>query len=148
MSQEIILSAEEYQAYNELSRKIIGAAMEVHKELGAGLLESAYEFCLKAELERQGLKADTQIDLPLFYKGAPTGKYYRIDMLVENKIIVELKAVEKILPIHEVQLVSYLKLANKALGLLINFNVPILKEGVKRKINAKTEYTGLKTVRE
>ena len=127
---------------------MIGAAIEVHRELGAGLLESAYEFCLKAELERQGLDVETQVDLPLFYKGEPTGKFYRIYMIVENKIIVELKAVENLLPIHEVQLVTYLKLTNKAIGLLINFNVPVLKDGVKRKINAKREYTGIKSIKE
>ena len=148
MSSEITLTAEEYGLYNALSRQVIGAAIEVHKELGAGLLESAYEFCLKTELERRGLKVETQVDLPLFYKGELTGKYYRIDMLVDDKIVVELKAVEKFLPIHEVQLVTYLKLTNKALGLLINFNVPVLKDGIKRKINARTEYTGIKPVRE
>ncbi|MBQ8948318.1 MAG: GxxExxY protein [Prevotella sp.] len=148
MNGEIVLSTEEFNLYNALSRQVIGAAIEVHRELGAGLLESAYEFCLKAELERQGLDVETQVDLPLFYKGEPTGKFYRIDMIVENKIIVELKAVENLLPIHEVQLVTYLKLTNKAIGLLINFNVPVLKDGVKRKINAKREYTGIKSIKE
>ena len=88
MSSEITLTAEEYGLYNALSRQVIGAAIEVHKELGAGLLESAYEFCLKTELERRGLKVETQVDLPLFYKGELTGKYYRIDMLVDDKIVV------------------------------------------------------------
>lgn len=148
MNGEIVLSTEEFNLYNALSRQVIGAAIEVHRELGAGLLESAYEFCLKAELERQGLDVETQVDLPLFYKGEPTGKFYRIYMIVENKIIVELKAVENLLPIHEVQLVTYLKLTNKAIGLLINFNVPVLKDGVKRKINAKREYTGIKSIKE
>ena len=148
MNSEIILTTEEFNLYNALSRQVIGAAIEVHKELGAGLLESAYEFCLKTELERQGLEVETQVDLPLFYKGEPTGKSYRIDMLVENKIVIELKSVEKLLPIHEVQLVTYLKLTNNAIGLLINFNVPVLKDGVKRKINAKREYTGIKPMRD
>ena len=148
MNSEIILTTEEFNLYNALSRQVIGAAIEVHKELGAGLLESAYEFCLKTELERQGLEVETQVDLPLFYKGEPTGKSYRIDMLVENKIVIELKSVEKLLPVHEVQLVTYLKLTNKAIGLLINFNVPVLKDGVKRKINAKREYTGIKPMRD
>jgi GxxExxY protein len=147
MNSENILTTEEFSLYNDLSRQVIGAAIEVHRELGAGLIESAYEFCLKAELERRGLKAETQVDLPLFYKGEPTGKFYRIDLLVENRIVVELKAVEKLLPIHEVQLVTYLKLTNKAIGLLINFNVPILKDGIKRKINARIEYTGIKPLR-
>ena len=147
MDECAFLTVAEYEEYNALSKKVIGAAMEVHKELGAGLLESAYEYCLKTELERQGLQVKTQVDLPLYYKGYETGKSYRIDMLVEDKIIVELKAVDSILPIHEVQLVTYLKLTNMALGLLINFNVPVLKEGIKRKINAKVEYNGIKPVR-
>ena len=127
MDECAFLTVAEYEEYNALSKKVIGAAMEVHKELGAGLLESAYEYCLKEELERQGLQVKTQVDLPLYYKGYETGKSYRIDMLVEDKIIVELKAVDSILPIHEVKLVTYLKLTNMALGLLINFNVPVLK---------------------
>ena len=147
MDECAFLTVAEYEEYNALSKKVIGAAMEVHKELGAGLLESAYEYCLKEEQERQGLQVKTQVDLPLYYKGYETGKSYRIDMLVEDKIIVELKAVDSILPIHEVQLVTYLKLTNMALGLLINFNVPVLKEGIKRKINAKVEYNGIKPVR-
>ena len=85
--------------------------------------------------------------MPLYYKNIPTGKFYKIDILVNDKIIVELKAVENILPIHEVQLVTYLKLTGKALGLLINFNVPVLKNGIKRKINARIEYTGTKPIR-
>ena len=91
---------------------------------------------------------DERLDLPLYYKGIPTGKFYRIDMLVEDKVIIELKAVEALLPIHEVQLVTYLKLTNKSIGLLINFNVPVLKDGIKRKINAHLEYTGIKPIRE
>lgn len=142
------LSKEDFNELNALTKKIIGAAIEVHKEIGPGLLESAYEFCLKAELEKQGLSVKTQIDLPLYYKGIPTGKFYRIDMLVEDKVIIELKAVEALLPIHEVQLVTYLKLTNKSIGLLINFNVPVLKDGIKRKINAHLEYTGIKPIRE
>ena len=148
MEETITLNKAEFDDYNALSRQVIGAAIEVHKYLGAGLLESAYEYCLKTELESQGLKVETQVDLPLYYKGVTTGKYYRIDMLVDDKIIVELKAVDNLLPIHEVQLVTYLKLTGKAIGLLINFNVPVLKEGVKRKINARIEYNGIKTIRE
>ena len=148
MEETITLSKAEYNNYNALSRQVIGAAIEVHKYLGAGLLESAYEYCLKAELESQGLNVQTQVDLPLYYKGKPTGKFYRIDMLVDDKIIVELKAVENLLPIHEVQLVTYLKLTRKAIGLLINFNVPVLKDGIKRKINAHTAYAGIIPIRE
>ena len=146
MRESIVLTDEEYRNYNKLSRQIIGAAIEVHQELGAGLLESAYEYCLKTELEKRGYNVQTQIDIPLYYKGTPTDKTYRLDMLVENKIIVEIKAVDTLLPIHEVQLVTYLKLTRKALGLLINFNVPVLKDGIKRKINAVTEYNGIKPI--
>lgn len=148
MDKTPILSKAEFDDYNALSKQIIGAAIEVHKNLGAGLLESAYEYCLKTELEMQGHKVETQVDLPLYYKNIPTGKYYKIDLLVDDKVIVELKAVESILPIHEVQLVTYLKLTGKALGLLINFNVAVLKDGIKRKINARTEYSGIKPIRE
>ena len=123
------------QEYNILSGKIINAAIEVHKELGPGLLESVYEYCLVEELKRRGLICVTQVRLPIVYKGVQLEKEFIIDILVEDKIIIELKSVEIILPVHEVQLVTYLKLANKKLGLLINFNVPILHEGIRRRIN-------------
>ncbi|MBQ3826846.1 MAG: GxxExxY protein [Prevotella sp.] len=148
MEQKNHLTSSELEQYNNITRKIIGAAIEVHKELGAGLLESAYEYCLRSELVNQGLKVDTQIDLPLYYKGVPTGKFYRIDMMVEDKIIVELKAIDAILPIHEVQLVTYLRLTQKVVGLIINFNVAVLKDGIKRKINAVIDYDGIKSIRE
>lgn len=121
--------------YNALSNEIIGAAIEVHRELGPGLLESVYEACLTAELQDRGLHVENQILLPVYYKGHKLDKEFRIDLLVEDKIIVELKAVEELKDIHEVQLVTYLKLAEKKLGLLINFNVPLLVQGIKRKIN-------------
>ena len=121
--------------YNILSSKIINAAIDVHKELGPGLLESVYEFCLVEELKSRGLKCETQVRLPIIYKGKQLDKEFIIDILVENIIIIELKSVEIILPVHEVQLVTYLKLANKKLGLLINFNVPVLHEGIRRRIN-------------
>ena len=139
---------EEYKHLLSLSNTIIGAAIEVHKELGPGLLESVYEDCLKVELESRGLKAETQIDLPLIYKGQETGKYYRIDMLVEDVFIVELKAVEAMKPLHEVQLMTYMKLSNVKMGLLINFNVPKLRDGIKRKLNGYLEYKGIKPIRE
>ena len=139
---------EEYKHLLSLSNTIIGAAIEVHKELGPGLLESVYEDCLKVELESRGLKAETQIDLPLIYKGQETGKYYRIDMLVEDVFIVELKAVEALKPLHEVQLMTYMKLSNVKMGLLINFNVPKLRDGIKRKLNGYLEYKGIKPIRE
>ncbi len=121
--------------YNDLSEAIIGAAIEVHKELGPGLIESVYESCLISELQERGISVKSQIDLPLFYKGKQIEKNFRIDLLVEDEIIVELKAVDELSKIHEVQLVTYLKLANKKLGLLINFNVPMLVKGIRRKIN-------------
>ncbi len=119
---------------NSISDKIIGAAIEVHKELGPGLLESVYEVCLYQELKKQGVSVDCQVDLPIIYKGEITNKTYRIDMLVENCVIVELKSVDTINPIHEAQLLTYMKLLNINLGLLINFNVDILKKGIKRRI--------------
>jgi len=121
--------------YNNISKKIINAAIEVHKELGPGLLESVYEYCLLNELENNGLRAERQVQLPIFYKGCKLDKDFVIDILVENKIILELKSVEIVLPIHEFQLLTYLKLSGKKLGLLINFNVPLLKDGIRRKIN-------------
>ena len=118
-----------------LTGKIIGAAIEVHRTLGPGLLESAYEACLMHELRKIGLLVNAQVVLPILYDGLKIDAGYRIDLLVENSVIVELKAVEKLLPIHEAQLLSYLKLNNKTLGLLINFNVVHLKEGIKRMAN-------------
>lgn len=119
---------------NAISEKIIGAAIAVHQEFGPGLLESVYEICLVQEMEDRGLKVANQVDLPLYYKGRLTDKKFRIDLLVEDEVVVELKAVEAILPIHEAQLLTYLKLTNKKLGLLINFNVPLLKQGILRRI--------------
>ncbi len=123
------------QEYNTLSGKIINAAIDVHKELGPGLLESVYEYCLVEEFKRRNLKCETQVRLPIIYKGEKLEKEFIIDILVESMIIIELKSVEILLPVHEVQLVTYLKLANKKLGLLINFNVPVLHEGIRRRIN-------------
>ena len=138
---------EEYRRLNQLSNTIIGAAIEVHRELGPGLLESVYEECLKIELESLGLKVRSQVDLPLIYKGVQVDKDFRIDLLVNEEFIIELKAVEILKPLHEVQLVTYMKLADVHMGLLINFNVPVLKDGIKRKINGKIEYLGTKSIR-
>jgi GxxExxY protein len=113
---------------------IIGAAIEVHRHLGPGLLESAYEQCLCHELHLRGLSFRCQVDLPLSYKGIKLDCGYRIDLIVEDEIVVELKAVEKILPIHEAQLLTYMKLAAKPVGLLINFNVPLLTQGIVRRV--------------
>ena len=119
---------------NSISEKIIGAAIAVHKELGPGLLETVYEICLLKEMEQRGIEVSRQVDLPLYYKGQETGKNFRIDILVENEVIVELKSVEEISPLHEAQLLTYLKLTQKKLGLLINFNVPLLKHGIVRRV--------------
>ena len=120
---------------NELSSKIIGAAIEVHKALGPGLLESAYEECLCYELSLQGLRFERQRPLPITYKGKQLNCGYRLDVVVEGKIIIELKACEKIEPIHKAQLLTYLKLSSLNLGLLLNFNVPVLRDGIFRLVN-------------
>ena len=125
----------ENMGLNVISEKIIGAAMQVHRTLGPGLLESAYEACLKYELEKRGLKVLSQVWLPVIYDGMKIDLGYRSDLLVEDSVIVELKAVNKITPVHEAQLLSYLKLSGKHLGLLINFNVALLKDGITRRIN-------------
>jgi GxxExxY protein len=120
---------------NEISEKIIGAAIQVHSTLGPGLLESTYEACLKYEMEKRGLNVISQVGLPVIYDGMKIDLGYRLDLLVEDAVIVELKAVTTITPLHEAQLLSYLKLSGKRLGLLINFNVTLLKDGIKRRIN-------------
>lgn len=123
--------------YNKITSQIIESAIEVHKELGPGLLESVYEVCLVSAMRERGLYVQKQVVLPVHYKGEALDKEFIIDVLVDDLIVLELKSVEAILPIHEAQLVTYLKLSNKKLGLLINFNVPLLKEGIRRKINGK-----------
>jgi GxxExxY protein len=120
---------------NRLSKVIIGAAIAVHRELGPGLLESAYEACLHYELSQQGLRVERQVPQPLIYKGIHLDCGYRLDLLVEDLVILELKTVESLQPIHDAQLLTYLKLKKLWLGLLINFNVPILKNGIKRLVN-------------
>ena len=123
--------------YNDLTNRVIGAAIEVHRELGPGLLESVYEFCLVKELRSGQVQIDQQVKLPIYYKGDLLEKDFFVDLLVEKELIVELKAVGAIAPLHEAQLLSYLRLANKRLGLLINFNVVLLKNGIRRVINGK-----------
>jgi GxxExxY protein len=125
----------EKEELNQITQSIIGAALEVHKNLGPGLLESAYEACTVFELIQRGLKIEAQKPLPLIYKQVMLDCGYRLDILVEEKVIVEVKTVEKLLPIHEVQLVSYLKLTGCKVGLLINFNVKVLTDGIIRKVN-------------
>jgi len=117
---------------SELTEQIIGAAIEVHKVLGPGLLESAYKECLCYELEKSGIDFEKEKILPVNYKGLKLDCVYRFDLFVDKKVIVELKAVEKILPVHEAQLLTYLRLAAVNTGLLLNFNTPLLKDGIKR----------------
>ncbi|MGB7586731.1 MAG: GxxExxY protein [Terriglobales bacterium] len=113
---------------------IIGAAIEVHRELGPGLLESAYEECFCHELHLRSLNFQRQVELPVFYKGLKLDCGYRLDVMVENAVVIELKAIEQILPIHHAQLITYLRLTGKKVGLLINFNVAILKNGIVRRV--------------
>ncbi len=117
---------------NHLSAAIIGAAIEVHRALGPGLLESAYEQCLAKELSLRAIPFEQQKALPVHYKGTQLDCGYRLDFLVDAKIVVEVKAIDRLLPIHQAQLLSYLKLGGWTLGLLINFHVPLLREGIKR----------------
>lgn len=120
---------------NELSGIVIGAAIEVHKKLGPGLLESAYEACLRRELAQRGLEVKQQVGLPLIYKDVVCDIGYRVDLLVENKVIIEIKSVECLTDVHFAQVLTYLKLRGCKLGLLINFNVARLKDGLKRIVN-------------
>jgi GxxExxY protein len=118
-----------------MTHRVIGAAMEVHRVLGPGLLESAYEACLAAELQEAGFRVQSQVPLPLVYKNVRVDCGYRIDIIVDDRLILEVKAVDELAPIHQQQLLSYLRLSRRPLGLLINFNVPILKDGIHRVIN-------------
>jgi GxxExxY protein len=119
---------------NRCTQQIIGAAIEVHKALGPGLLESAYAECLCRELAVRSIPFERQRPLPVEYKGTRLGCGYRLDLLVANSVVVEIKSVSAIEPVHEAQLLTYLKLGGWKLGLLINFNVPVLKEGIRRRI--------------
>lgn len=120
---------------NEISSQVIGAAIEVHKHLGPGLLESSYEACLLYELKKQGLEVKSQVMLPILYKGVQPDAGYRLDILVESRLILEIKSVEKLEGIHTAQLLTYLRLTKLKLGLLINFNSVKLIDGVKRVVN-------------
>lgn len=123
----------------ELTEKLIGAAIEVHRAIGPGLLESAYEECLAHELQLRSLNFERQVPLPVAYKGVTLNCGYRLDFLVEKAIVLELKAIDALQPIHEAQLLTYLKLGRWSVGLLINFNVPVLKTGIKRLVNQYEE---------
>jgi GxxExxY protein len=118
-----------------ISKQVIGSAIEVHRALGPGMLESVYQKCLGKELVLRGLEYREEVPLPVHYKGMDFEAPLRLDFLVGGKVIVELKAVETVLPVHEAQLLSYLRLAGLKLGLLINFNVPVMKSGIRRIVN-------------
>jgi GxxExxY protein len=120
---------------NEISYKIIGAAIELHKKLGPGLLESAYELSLAYNLRELNLQVQQQVPVPLIYKNVKLEVGYRIDLLVEDRVIIELKSIETLLPVHFAQVLTYLRLSDKKLGLLINFNTEILKNGIHRVVN-------------
>lgn len=120
---------------NEISYKIIGKAIEIHKAVGPGLLESAYESALKYELEQIGLKVECQKPMPFIYKEVRQETGYRLDLLVEDKVIVEIKSVEQLAPVHHSQLLTYLRLSGKKLGLLINFNSKYVKNSIHRMVN-------------
>ena len=118
-----------------VSHAVVGAAIEVHRHLGAGLLESIYEAALHRELSLRGLTVDRQVRVPLEYKGSPLGLSARLDLLVQRLVVVEVKSVDRLLPVHRAQLLTYLRLTSHTVGLLINFNVELLRSGVKRLLN-------------
>ena len=120
---------------NEIGEIVLGCAIKVHTALGPGLLESTYEVCLAYELGKAGVKAERQIALPVIYDEVRLDAGYRLDLLVEDMVIVELKVIEKLLPVHTAQLLSYLKISNRKLGYLPNFNVPQMRQGIKRVVN-------------
>jgi len=129
----------EREELNKITEGIIGAAIEVHKNLGPGLLESAYQAALAYELTERGFKIEQQKSLPLLYKNVKLESGYRLDLLVNDKVVVEIKSMEGLAPIHEAQLLSYLRLSNCKVGLLINFNVKLLKQGIKRIVNGSLD---------
>jgi GxxExxY protein len=120
---------------DDITREIIGSAIQVHATLGPGLLESAYRVCLHQELVLKGLSVDVEWPIPVVYRERRIEVGYRVDLLVENRVLVELKALTKVLPVHEAQLLSYLRLSGHPLGLLINFHVPLLRDGIRRIVN-------------
>ncbi len=129
------MSARNERELNELSGIIVDAAVRVHSTLDPGLLESAYEACLAYELRSGGLNVRTQVELPIIYRNVQLETGYRIDLLVEEEVVVELKTVTKLLPVHEAQLLTHLRLSQRRLGLLLNFYVPLIRDGIKRVVN-------------
>jgi GxxExxY protein len=120
---------------NQITSRIIGAAIEVHRTLGPGLLESVYHTCLRYELHLADLRIKSEKKIPVIYKGVAMDCSYELDLLIEDQVIVEIKSVDHVLPVHEAQLITQLKLARKPVGLLLNFNVPVMKDGITRKLN-------------
>ncbi len=120
---------------NALSSEILDACIYVHREMGPGLLESVYVLCLLEELKKRSIRASCEVPIALNYRGTNLSKEFRIDVLVEDEIVLEIKSVDALLPVHEAQVISYLRLARKRLGFLINFNVPVMKEGFRRFVN-------------
>lgn len=118
-----------------VGKQIVDASIKVHRALGPGLLESAYQVCLAYELAKRGLRVECEVQIPVVYEGAQIDAGYRLDMLVESCVIVENKAVERLLPVHEAQLLTYLKLHDRRLGYLLDWNVPLMKDGIKRMVN-------------
>lgn len=125
----------EKEEYDRISKEIVDSCITVHRIMGPGLLESVYEMCLMKEFELRNIKAYNQVTIPLVYKNFELSKEFKIDILVENEIILELKSAEIMIPVFEAQLLSYLRLTYKRLGFLINFNVPLIKNGIKRFVN-------------
>ncbi len=123
------------ERYNEVATQIVDACFHVHRELGPGLLESVYEYSLLKEFELRNIKAQNQRQVKLFYKGFDTGKFYTIDILVEGEIVLEIKCCDIMPPVYTAQLISYLKLSQKKMGFLINFHVPLIRDGIKRFVN-------------
>lgn len=130
---EILLSLEE----EEIGKQFVNSAFTVHKALGPGLLEKVYEVCISHEFRKPGLNIDRQLDMPIVYDGLTFEEGLRLDLLIENKVIIELKAVELVNPVWEAQIISHLILTGKRLGYLINFNVPLIKNGIRRYVNTK-----------
>jgi GxxExxY protein len=126
---------DESEELNRLSNEAIGAAIEVHRHLGPGLLEAAYESCLFWELRNQGMRVEMQVPVPVRYKGISLDEGYRIDLLVESKLALELKSVDRLLPIHTAQVLTYLKMTNLKMALIFNFNVEQMRSGIKRIVN-------------
>jgi len=126
---------------NDITGQIIAAALKVHTVIGPGLLESVYQSCLHHELQKRGLQSAIEVPLPVIYEGLRIESKFRLDLIVENRIIVEFKCVDVLLPIHKAQLLTYLRLSNKPLGLLLNFNVVHMKDGIKRVLNNRYQKT-------